>query len=134
MRLRKGSRRLILGTGIDLVKSSRVEAELERGDWRPGEGIFTAGEWEYCRAAARPAGRFAACFAAKEAALKALGTPASDLAVFREVELAPGAGNRYRIRLHDRLRRRSEQLGVKRIRVSIGRSDDLVCATVIMEA
>ncbi len=67
----------ILGTGIDLIEVERVRAALERE--RTGarfrDRVFTAGEVAYCESRGRARYQsYAARFAAKEAAMKALGT------------------------------------------------------------
>ncbi len=122
---------MVVGIGIDLLCNRRVEKELARGEWRQGDGIFSSEEVRSCNSVGRPARRFAACFAAKEAALKALGVSADDLAVFREVEVGLDSG---RIALHRRLKDRSEQLGVRHIRLSTSVSRDFTGAMVILES
>ena len=121
---------LILGIGIDLIENRRVERELAHGEWRLGDGVFNPEEIRSCSSVGRPARRYAACFAAKEAALKALGISADDLAIFREVEVGPDSGS---IALHRRLKNRSEQLGVRHIRLSTSVSRDFTGAMVILE-
>ncbi len=76
------------------------------------QGIFTPGEIRFCSAALNPVHQYAACFAAKEAAMKALGVQANDLALFREVEVGHGSGQGYDLILRDRLKVASERLGV----------------------
>jgi len=110
---------VIVGLGIDLVENSRVTHELARGEWRQENGIFTSEEIKRCGPGRNPALRYAACFAAKEATLKALGVGVSDLAMFREVEIGVNNNGEYAVVLHDRLKSQSEQLGVRHIRVSI---------------
>jgi len=124
---------VILGLGIDLLENSRMERELSRGQWAPADGVFTEEEIRYC-AARMPAFRYAACFAAKEAALKALGVPVADLAIYREVEIRPGNGSGRQIVLHRRLKARSEQLGVRNITLSVARSPEETSAIVIIES
>ena len=131
--LPKGSRSMILGLGIDLVENRRVEQELARGDWLLGDGIFTPEEVSYCAAAGRPASRYAACFAAKEATLKALGLPVNDLGMFREVEVRFAAGPDPEIVLHHRLKAESEQLGVRRIWLSLAHNAGQTGAVVTLE-
>ena len=116
--------------GVDLLDIRRVERELSRGDWRQGDGIFSPEEIRYCSAIRRPARRYATCFAAKEAALKALGMDVADLAAFREVEVRLDTSS---IALRNRLQQRSDQLGVRRIRLSTTVSRDLSGAMVILE-
>jgi len=65
---------MITGTGIDLVEVARIRELLERHAERFKQRTFTAGEITYCDACADPAMHYAARFAAKEAAAKALGT------------------------------------------------------------
>lgn len=125
---------VILGLGIDLLENSRVEQELSQGEWLQGDGIFTQAEIRYCNSAKRAALRYAACFAAKEATLKALGIGVRDLALFREVELGLGPDREYRIVLHDRLKAETVRLGIRHIRLSIARHSKQTAAVVILEA
>ena len=63
---------MICGIGCDIVEVERFCALC--GDGRFMDKCFTAAEREYIRAAASPAQSAAACFAAKEAVVKALGS------------------------------------------------------------
>ena len=124
---------MILGLGADLVDAGSVTQELSRGEWQADQGIFTLEEIRYCSTAPNPAPHYAACFAAKEAAMKALAVRADDLALFREVEIVQGSGSGYKIILHDRLEAAAEQLGVRRIRLSITHAAGQAGAVVILE-
>ncbi len=121
---------MIVGIGIDLLENRRVEAELARGAWPQAQGVFTPDEVRYCSAFRRPALRYAACFAAKEAAIKALGMEVADLALFREVEVKLDTNI---VALRQRLKNRSEELGVRSIRLSTTVGRDLTGAMVILE-
>ncbi len=125
---------VIVGLGIDLVENSRVTRELAQGDWRPENGVFTSGEIDRCSTDKNPALSYAACFAAKEAMLKALGIGVSDWATFREVEIGLDSNGEYAVVLHDRLKSESEQLGVRHIRVSITAAAQQTGAMVILES
>ena len=125
---------MIVGLGIDLVENRRVEQEVARGDWLAGDGIFTSEEINYCRRAKKPGLRFAACFAAKEATLKALGVAPDDLGFFREAEVRAGRDGRCGIVLHRRLGAQGERLGVRQIRLAMASSTKLTGAMVILEA
>lgn len=65
---------MITGTGIDLIEVARIREMLARHAERFKQRTFTAHEVAYCDACADPAMHYAARFAAKEAAAKALGT------------------------------------------------------------
>lgn len=64
---------MIKGIGIDIVEVHRIEQAISRRK-RFAERVFTEGERDYCLSRHRPHLHFAARFAAKEAAVKALGT------------------------------------------------------------
>jgi holo-[acyl-carrier protein] synthase len=125
---------VIVGLGVDLLENSRIAQELARGDWRQENGVFTSEEIKRCSTGKNPALRYAACFAAKEATLKALGVEVSDLAMFREVEIGLDENGEYAVVLHDRLKTESEQLGVRHIRVSVAAAAKQTGAMVILES
>src|SRR4028118_519629 len=64
----------VLGIGVDIVETTRIEHSLERFGERFLHRVFTGGEIEYCQSMKYPARHFAARFAAKEAVSKAFGT------------------------------------------------------------
>jgi len=124
---------VVLGLGLDLLENNRFEQELTRRGWSSHDGIFTPKELSHCNSARKPALGYAACFAAKEATLKAMGRQVSDLAIFREVEVEFKEDGGHRIVLHDRLKKESEGSGVRRIHFSIARTKSQTGAMVILE-
>jgi holo-[acyl-carrier protein] synthase len=64
---------MVVGTGIDVIEVARIRQAIDRWGDRFLRRVYTAREIRYCRARNRPAASFAARFAAKEAAMKALG-------------------------------------------------------------
>lgn len=64
----------VRGIGVDLVQIPRLRQIIERWQDKFLRRVFTAGEIAYCQKRRDPVPHFAARFAAKEAALKALGT------------------------------------------------------------
>lgn len=84
--------------GIDLIEIERLERAIQR---RPAlaERIFTAAELAFARERAHPAQHLATRFAAKEAALKALGIGGLRL---HEVEVVGGGDEPPRLELHGR--------------------------------
>jgi len=124
---------MVVGLGIDLLENSRVERELARGDWLLDDGIFTREEIRHCSGSRKAALRYAACFAAKEATLKAMNARISDLTIFREVEVQAGTGSEYRIVLYGGLRAEFERRGARQIRLSVARGAKHTIAMVILE-
>src|ERR1700674_2748738 len=93
----------IAGTGIDVIEVERIERALTRA--RTGERfrtrVFTPGEVEYCESRGR--GRYqsyAARFAAKEAAMKAMGTGWNRNVGWSEIEVVRERGKAPTIALH----------------------------------
>src|SRR5688572_23000941 len=84
------------GIGIDLLEIERLERALVR---RPAlaERVFSRAELEFAAARRRPARHLAVRFAAKEAALKALGLGGLRLG---EVEVEGGGDSPPRLVLH----------------------------------
>jgi holo-[acyl-carrier protein] synthase len=77
----------VRGIGVDLVRISRMREVIQRWEDRFLRRVFTDGEIAYCRARRDPVPHFAARFAAKEAALKALGTGLRLGVRWRELEV-----------------------------------------------
>ena len=59
---------MICGTGVDIAETSRLERSLERHGERFTKRVFTPAEIAYCDRFKNRAERYAARFAAKEAA------------------------------------------------------------------
>jgi holo-[acyl-carrier protein] synthase len=125
---------MIVGTGVDLAETSRIEQALERHGERFAKRIYTAGEIAYCEKFKNRAERYAARFAAKEAAFKALGTGWRDGVRWLDVEVTHQPSGKPEIQLSGRALERAGELRVKRTSVSISHSDRYVVAQVIFES
>lgn len=111
--------------GIDLIEIARIEGALERRP-RLAERLFTQAELDSSRARTRPGRHLAARFAAKEAAIKALGGGCAP----RDIEVSGGGGEAPGLRLHGRARLRAEQAGVE-LAVSLTHSREVAAAVVL---
>lgn len=125
---------MIVGLGSDLVEVRQVRRELARGSWNAGDGVFTSAEIAWCGPGRRPERRFAACFAAKEAALKALGAELENVGTLREVEVNFGSGPGGQIILHDHLEAIARRLGGRHIKLSVAVGRKSAAAMVILES
>ena len=83
---------MIIGTGIDIAEVPRIRQSIARFGDRFLQRIYTEGEIRYCDSKANRAERYAARFAAKEAAMKALGTGWSHGVRWRDCEVTRLAG------------------------------------------
>ena len=122
----------VLGMGVDVMQPSRIEAAVSRRGEALLRRIFTPGELEYCRRGRNRYQRLAARFAAKEAALKALGTGLTGAARWTDVEVAHVEGGAPAIRFCGEVARRAEDMGVVRVRVSLSHSRDTAVAAVLL--
>ena len=77
----------IIGSGLDATEIARIASAIERYGDRFVHRVFTDGEMAYCRRKRDAASSFAARFAAKEAAMKALGTGHSRGVFWRGIEV-----------------------------------------------
>jgi holo-[acyl-carrier protein] synthase len=82
----------ILGIGLDATDIPRVERAITRYGDRFLHRIFTDAEIAYCASKHRPAPHYAGRFAAKEAAMKALGTGLTRGVTWRDIEVVRGGG------------------------------------------
>lgn len=126
---------MIVGLGTDLIGVERITAVHARQGQRFLDRVYTAAEQAYCLAASQPGERLAARWAAKEAAMKALGTGWAKGVGFTQIELLPGAGRGAPVlHLHGTAAATARDLGASRFHCSVSHSDGLAVATVILES
>lgn len=110
-----------MGVGVDIVEVERIRRALLRHGERFLDRVFSREERSRCGARRDPAPCLAACFAAKEAASKALGTGMESLS-WKELVLLSGPEGRPVMELRGSTLARAEELGVDRILVSVSHS------------
>jgi holo-[acyl-carrier protein] synthase len=120
--------------GVDLAEVDRIKAAIERHGEPFLRRVYTAGEREYCEQFKNKYERFAGRFAAKEAAMKALGTGWRRGVRWVDFEVVREKGGRPTIRLDGEARKIAEELGVKRIALSITHTEAQALAQVIFES
>ncbi len=121
----------MIGLGIDLVEVPRIRDLLIKHGDRFKERTFTAGEIAYCDACADPAMHYAARFAAKEAAAKAIGTGLWAEGVdWKDFEITREASGRPVLLLHGGAQKHATAQGVTRVLVSLTHTKDLAQAQV----
>ena len=123
----------IIGLGIDATDIPRIAATLERYGERFIQRIFTDGEIAYCKRRRHPAIHFAGRFAAKEAAMKALGTGHTQNVLWRGVEVVRRGGPP-RLEFHGGAKRRFDAMGAGSSLLTITHSDALAIAQVMLFA
>jgi holo-[acyl-carrier protein] synthase len=124
---------MIVGMGIDLAEVERMEAAIRRHGRALVERVFTPGEIRYCESHRNATERYAARFAAKEAAMKALGTGWRRGVRWVDIEVANEPGGRPTLRLHGRTKELAEEHGVRRVSLSMTHTSGFALAQVIFE-
>jgi holo-[acyl-carrier protein] synthase len=122
---------MIVGIGVDLTPVSRMQRAFDAHPERLEARLFTDGERAYCRARASAAQHFAARFAAKEAALKALHVPEG--LRWHELEVVNDADGAPSFRLSGNAAAAAAAQGVRTLHLSITHADDAAMAFVVAE-
>lgn len=124
---------MIISIGVDIIEVRRVRETIERTP-RFAERVFTAAERAYCESrGAVSAQHYAARFAAKEAALKALQTGWSGGISWQDVEVAAKDSGAPVVLFHGRARELFEQSGATTVHISIAHTTEHAIAEVILE-
>ena len=124
---------MIVAIGIDLVEVSRMEEVFARRGERFRARVFTEGEIAYCERRASKLASYAARFAAKEAAMKALGTGWSEGVGWMDIEVISQPNGAPALQLHGRALERMRELGARKAHISLTHSGNLAIAEVLLE-
>jgi len=124
---------MIVGMGIDIAEVKRIREVFESQGERFARRVYTETESAYCKQFKNKYERYAGRFAAKEAAMKALGTGWSRGVRWVDVEVVRQRGGRPTLVLHGEARKIADRLGVKSIAISITHTSEQAFAQVIFE-
>ena len=121
----------IIGLGFDATDIPRVRETYARYGERFLRRVFTEGEIAYCTRRRDPVPHLAGRFAAKEAAMKALGTGHSRGVLWKDIEVVR-VGGPPQLRLHGGAARRAEQMKVVKSLLTITHAETLAMAQVLL--
>lgn len=124
---------MIVGLGVDLTQAVRIEKLLRKYGDRFITKVFHESERNYCEGKPDAAVRYAARVAAKEAASKALGTGFARGVHFRSFEVVNQPGGQPELLLHGAAKELAEQLGVRKVFLTLSHEEGLALAQVVME-
>jgi len=124
---------VILGLGNDLVEVARISKSVSTYGDKFTHRVFTAAERTYAESKANTAERYAARFAAKEAAMKALGTGWAGGVSWTQIEVVNDGDGRPVLLLHDVAGAVAERMGVKRTWLSLTHTAGMAGAVVVLE-
>ncbi len=109
----------IIGIGTDITECLRIAQMIERHAELFINRVFTPQETKFCQSRKHATQHFAGRWAAKEAALKALGTGWRRGIRWRDVEVISEGKGAPTIELHGEARNVAKQLGIDRVMLSI---------------
>lgn len=124
---------MIVGLGTDIVAISRIEAALDRTP-KLAERVLTPTELEEWQGSKQPARFLAKRFAAKEAAVKALGTGIGRGVGWQQLEVSKNELGKPFIQLTGTAAQIAEQLGATHWHLSYSDELEYVVAQVIAES
>jgi holo-[acyl-carrier protein] synthase len=124
---------MILGMGSDLAEIDRIQQSVERYGVRFLERVYTEIERSYSMRKKNYAERLAGRFAAKEAGMKAIGTGWRRGVTWKDFEVVNEPSGKPTLKLSGAAARIAEQMGVKRIALSITHTAAIAMAVVILE-
>lgn len=124
---------MIVGIGLDIAEVPRIKEAIERHGERFLARIYTDAERTYCESKPNKFERFAGRFAAKEAAMKAIGTGWKRGVAWRDFEVKRAPSGQPIIEFHNKAAAIAKGLGVRRGLITISHTEQQAIAQVILE-
>jgi len=109
----------VLGIGIDIVETERIEQSLQKFGDRFLKRVYHPGEIAYAKSMKFPALHFAARFAAKEAISKAFGTGIGKQLGWADMEIRRKESGEPYVILHGKGAELAKKRGVSQVLVSL---------------
>ncbi len=124
---------MIVGLGADIAEIDRIATAIRRHGHAFLHRVFTDNEIRYCERHKAKDERYAARFAAKEAAMKALGTGWRKGVRWRDIEVRNAPSGKPEIFLAGEAEKHAARLGARHFHLSITHSGNMALAQVILE-
>ena len=121
----------ILGIGTDIIEVDRIGQMIDKHDDLFLRRVFTPLEIEYCGGRKSAMQHYAGRWAAKEAALKALGTGWSRGIKWTDMEVANLMGGKPELKIHGVASEIATEMGIGEMQISISHCRSYAVAYVI---
>ena len=125
---------MIHAIGTDLVDLDRLEQTISKTGERFLAKILTPAERSYCESKTNPTPSVGARFAAKEAAMKCLGTGWGEGLGFHEIEVVRDDKGAPSLALHGRAAEIAAEKGIQRWFLSLSHTDGHALAMAVAES
>ena len=130
--LPEGVRDSVFGIGVDIASIERMKLAINRSGEKFLNLVYSKNEQEYCENAEKKYERYSACWAAKEAAVKALGTGFRYSISFKDIELKSGEGSRPKLNLSGKFLEIMQENNVNYSHISISHEGENAVAVVML--
>jgi holo-[acyl-carrier protein] synthase len=124
---------MIIGIGIDLVETARIQASMDRFGDAFLERFLLPEEIKFCKSHRHPFTHVAARFAAKEAVAKAFGTGLGEALGWHDIEIGRKPTGEPFLVLHKKAFELFQARGGKGTHVSLTHTENYAAAVVVME-
>lgn len=124
---------MIFGIGVDLCDIARIKKLYEKYSHKFAHKILTDNEFHQFEQRAVPEQFLATRFAAKEAAVKALGTGFTQGISFHSIEISNQASGKPQICFHDKAKEISQKHSIISSHLSLSDEKNHVVAMVVLE-
>ena len=121
----------ILGIGTDIIEVARIGQMIDKHDELFLRRVFTPLEIEYCGGRKSAIQHYAGRWAAKEAALKALGTGWSRGIKWTDMEVANLMGGKPELKIHGVANEIATEMGIREMQISISHCRSFAVAYVV---
>ncbi len=121
----------VLGIGTDIIEVARIGQMIEKHDELFLRRVYTAAEIDYCAGRKAAMQHYAGRWAAKEAALKALGTGWAKGIQWTDLEVANLPGGKPELRIHGAASRIAAEMGIFEMQISLSHCRAFAVAYVI---
>jgi len=123
---------MIIGIGNDIVEVMDIKQSITNSE-RFLERVFCSSEQKYCEDKLNKYERYAGCFAAKEAVMKALGTGWNNGVQWKHIEVKHETSGKPFIELHHEAKKQADSLQALKIHLSLSHTEQYATAVVILE-
>ncbi len=123
---------MIVGTGIDIVEIDRIRRAVKKWGENFLSKIFTPREIKYSNSKRSAYQHLAGRFAAKEAALKALGVPRRTEVWWTQIEVFNDREGRPHMEFHKDALKLKKKRGVGKVLISLSHSKNYAVANAIL--
>jgi holo-[acyl-carrier protein] synthase len=124
---------MILGIGIDMVETARIQASIDRFGDAFLQRFLLPQEIEFCKSHRYPVTHVAARFAAKEAVAKAFGTGLGEELGWLDIEIGRKPTGEPFLVLHEKAIKLFQARGGKGSHLSLTHTEQYAAAVVVIE-